>query len=338
MNSIDPKEARFYELHDDKSISCLLCPRTCTIKQGEKGFCSARKNIDGNLIASTYAKITSMNVDPIEKKPLNHFLPGSASLSVGSAGCNLGCDFCQNWSISKNDIADIHYSVIEPENLTDLALRQRCPSISYTYNEPTIFAEYVIDASRLAREKGVRNVMVTNGYVSKTAISQLYENIDAANVDLKAFDNDFYRKRCDARLQPVLDNLVQLNKSGIWIEITTLLIQGLNDSEKMIKEECKWIVQNLGQDVPVHFSAFHPDYRLLHIERTKAAALRRAKEIAIAEGIKYVYEGNVTGDGNNTYCPACGNILIRREWFDIAENNIVDSRCSCGEKIAGVFI
>jgi pyruvate formate lyase activating enzyme len=325
---------------DGDKILCTLCPRYCKIGDGQPGFCFIRQNIDGKLYSIGYGRPTGFAIDPIEKKPLNHFLPGSTILSFGTAGCNLGCKFCQNWSMSKAKLDDLNSLEASPEDVVNLAKRYGTPSIAYTYNDPTIFGEYVIDISKIAREEGIKSVMVTAGYIDKEARKDVYKYIDAANVDLKGFTERFYWKNTYSHLDDILDTLVWLkNETDVWFEITTLLIPDENDSTEEIKQECDWILKNLGDTIPLHFTAFHPDFKMRDRERTPERTLTRARKIAMDMGIKSCYVGNVHNtEGQTTYCPNCKVKLIKRDWHSVISNKLVNGTCkSCGEKIAGVF-
>jgi pyruvate formate lyase activating enzyme len=332
--------AKWWEPADGDKILCTLCPRYCKIGVGQPGFCYIRQNIDGKLYSIGYGRPTGFAIDPIEKKPLNHFLPGSTILSFGTAGCNLGCKFCQNWSMSKAKLDDLNSLEASPEDVVNLAKKYDTPSIAFTYNDPTIFGEYVIDISKIAREEGIKSVMVTAGYIDKEARKDVYKYIDAANVDLKGFTERFYWKNTYSHLDDVLDTLVWLkNETGVWFEITTLLIPGENDSSEEIKQESDWILKNLGDSVPLHFTAFHPDFKMRDKERTPEKTLTRARKIAMNMGIKYCYVGNVHNtEGQTTYCPSCKEKLIKRDWHSVISNKVVNGSCkSCGEKIAGIF-
>lgn len=334
------QEARWWEYDERGKILCTLCPRFCHINTGQVGFCYIRKNIDNKLYTLGYGHPTGFAVDPIEKKPLNHFLPGAPILSFGTAGCNLGCKFCQNWSISKAKLDQVRSLSMSPDDVVNLAVKNDCPSIAYTYNDPTIFAEYVIDISRNARKRGIKNVMVTAGYITTSAREEVYEFIDAANVDLKAFSENFYHKLTFSHLQPVLDTLLWLrHETDIWFEITNLIIPGENDSLEEIREMCVWIHENLGDEVPLHFTAFHPDFKLRDKPRTPAAILDHARAMALEIGLKYVYVGNVHNPaGQTTYCLSCGIELIRRDWHSVLVNLVGKGFCpECGAKIAGRF-
>ena len=332
--------AKWWEPTDNDKILCTLCPRYCKIGDGQPGFCYIRQNIGGKLYSIGYGRPTGFAIDPIEKKPLNHFLPGSNILSFGTAGCNLGCKFCQNWSMSKAKLDDMHSLDVSPEGVVELAKSYGTPSIAYTYNDPTIFGEYVIDISKIGREEGIKSVMVTAGYIDKEARKDVYKYIDAANVDLKGFTERFYWKNTYSHLNDVLDTLIWLkNETDVWFEITTLIIPDENDSPEEIKLECDWILKNLGDRVPLHFTAFHPDFKMLNKERTPEKTLTTARKIAIDLGIKYCYVGNVYNkEGQTTYCPNCNEKLITRNWHSVISNKIVNGCCkSCGEKIEGVF-
>jgi pyruvate formate lyase activating enzyme len=332
--------ARWWQKTENEKILCTLCPRYCKIGPGQAGFCYIRQNINGTLVSTGYGHPTGFAVDPIEKKPLNHFLPGTGILSFGTAGCNLGCKFCQNWSMSKAKLDDMNAMSVSAQEVVALAQRYHTPSIAYTYNDPVIFGEYVVDISRLARENGIKSVMVTNGYIDKEARKEVYAYVDAANVDLKAFTEDFYHKLTSAHLADVLDTLRWLkHETPVWIEITTLLIPGANDSPDEIARMCDWILADLGDDVPLHFTAFHPDFKMRDIPSTPASTLKKARKIALDRGIRYCYLGNVYDrEGQTTYCPQCKKPLIERDWHSIMKNDLKDGKCAfCGVAIPGVF-
>jgi pyruvate formate lyase activating enzyme len=332
--------AKWWEPTGGGKILCTLCPRYCKIGDGQPGFCFIRQNIDGKLYTIGYGRPTGFAIDPIEKKPLNHFLPGSSILSFGTAGCNLGCKFCQNWSMSKAKLDDENSLDVSPEGVVALAKSYGTPSIAYTYNDPTIFGEYVIDISKIAQEEGIKSVMVTAGYIDKEARKDVYKYIDAANVDLKGFTERFYWKNTYSHLDDVLDTLIWLkNETDVWIEITTLLIPDENDSPEEIKQECDWILENLGDSVPLHFTAFHPDFKMRDKERTPEKTLTKARKIAMDMGIKYCYVGNIHNtEGQTTYCPNCNEKLIKRDWHSVLSNKMKNGCCkSCGEKIEGFF-
>jgi pyruvate formate lyase activating enzyme len=333
------KEALWWQPEHDGRILCTLCPRFCRMGEGQAGFCYIRKNVGGKLFSLGYGTSTGFAIDPIEKKPLNHFLPGTGVLSFGTAGCNLGCRFCQNWSISKATLDKANSHEITPEEVIRLALRHKVPSIAFTYNDPVIWGEFVIDISRLARAQGLKSVMVTAGYITPQARPEVFRYIDAANVDLKGFTERFYHKITFSHLAPVLDTLKWLkSETDIWLEITNLVIPGENDGPDETKRLCDWVVANLGDGVPIHFTAFHPDFKLTDKPATPMATLKRTRAIALSAGVKFCYTGNVIDDdGQTTYCPRCGRALIRRSWHDIIEYRLQGSSCLCGETIPGQF-
>ena len=321
-------------------IVCDLCPRECRLGEEQRGFCFVRKNEGGEMVLTTYGKSTGFCIDPIEKKPLNHFLPGTPVLSFGTAGCNLGCKFCQNWDISKSREIEILSQNASPEAIVRAAKKSGCRSIAFTYNDPVIWAEYAIETAKIARAEGIKTVAVTAGYITPEARPEFFEFIDAANVDLKAFTDVFYRQLAYARLDPVLDTLKWLkHESNTWFEITTLIIPGQNDSPEEIGRMCDWVLDNLGDDVPLHFTAFHPDFKMRDIPATPHQTLIEARAIALDRGIKYAYVGNVLdGDRQNTYCPSCREIVIERNHYELGRYQIRDGGCAnCGEKIPGVF-
>ncbi len=340
MPQPEHKVAQWWRKLDNGKILCTLCPRYCKIGPEQSGFCFIRQNRDDKLVTTGYGHPTGFAIDPIEKKPLSHFLPGSTILSFGTAGCNLGCRFCQNWSISKARLDDLQSLSATPEQVVQLAQKHQTPSIAYTYNDPTIFGEYVIDISRLAREVNIRSVMVTAGYIDKEARKDVFKYIDAANVDLKAFTDRFYHKLTYSHLKDVLDTLIWIkNETDVWLEITTLLIPGENDSEDEIARMCEWILQNLGESVPLHFTAFHPDFKMVDKPHTRDLTLKSARKIALDSGILYCYVGNVHNrEGQTTYCPACKKPLIIRDWHSITNNQLNEDSCpDCGYRIAGIF-
>ncbi len=332
-------EARWWEAEANGRVHCFLCPRHCHIHSGQSGFCFIRTNQNGKLYSLGYGAPAALQVDPIEKKPLNHFLPGTRVFSMGTAGCNMGCFFCQNWDISKSRHDQVHSQPVPPEDVPLLALQNGCDSIAFTYNEPTIWGEYVIDICREARKYGLKTVMVTNGYITYEAFHDIYDHIDAANVDLKAFTETFYGKTTLTHLQPVLETLEWLKKeTPVWLEITNLMIPGLNDDPDETRKLAEWVLTHLGPDVPLHFTAFHPDFKLQDKPRTPSETLHRARAIAREAGLLYVYEGNIYSEAANTYCPNCAALLIRRSWHDVLENQIKHGSCSqCGFAIPGVW-
>jgi pyruvate formate lyase activating enzyme len=332
---------RWWHALEDGRIQCDLCPRDCKLHEGQRGACFVRKMQDGGMVLTTYGRSSGFCVDPIEKKPLNQFYPGSSVLSFGTAGCNLACKFCQNWDISKSREMDRLMDQATPDMIAAAALRLGCKSVAFTYNDPVIFAEYAMDVADACHAKGVKTVAVTAGYVHAEARREFYSKMDAANVDLKAFTDDFYFKLTGAHLQPVLDTLVYLAKdTDVWTEITTLLIPGKNDSDAELEAECKWLAENLGKDVPLHFTAFHPDWKMRDVPATPPATLTRARDIALRAGLRYVFTGNVHDEeGGTTYCPSCGEAVIVRDWYDIRAYHLTDSgACEhCGAQIAGRY-
>ena len=334
------KEAYLYEKANGKAVKCKLCAHRCTIAPGKEGTCRVRENRGGTLYSLVYGKAVARNVDPIEKKPFFHFLPGSSSFSIATVGCNFHCSYCQNFDISQmvRDENEIIGETLPPEDVVRLAVEYDCRSISYTYTEPTIFMEYAYDTACLAREKGLKNNFVTNGYMTEEALRFIHPNLDAANVDLKAFTDKFYTDMCGARLEPVLSSIAGMKRLGIWVEVTTLIIPTLNDSPHELREIAEFI-KGVGEEIPWHVSRFHPTCRVNDTPATPADILRKAREIGREAGLRYVYTGNIPGDdGENTYCYQCGKLLIRRYGFQVIENVIGDAKCpQCGAVIDGVF-
>lgn len=333
------KEALFYQKLDNKTVQCQLCPRRCTIPNGARGFCQVRENREGTLYTLVYAKPVAIHIDPIEKKPLFHFLPSTTAFSIATAGCNLRCKFCQNWQISQAKPEELEYTYLEPQDLVKKARESGAPTIAYTYTEPTIFYEYMLQIAKLAREQGIKNIMHSAGYINEAPLRQLAKFIDAANIDLKGFTNDYYAKMSEATLGPVLRSLKILKEEGVHLEITNLVLPGYNDDPETIKKMCLWIKENLGPDTPLHFSRFFPMYKLTNLAPTPVETLEKARKIALDCGLKYVYIGNLVGNlAENTYCPKCKSLLIERRGYFILQNNIEDGKCKfCGEKIAGVW-
>jgi pyruvate formate lyase activating enzyme len=332
---------RWWHALPDGRIQCDLCPRDCRLHEGQRGLCFVRKMQDGKMVLTTYGRSSGFCVDPIEKKPLNQFYPGTSMLSFGTAGCNLACKFCQNWDISKSREMDRLMDAATPGMIAQAAQRLGCKSVAYTYNDPVIFAEYAMDVADACRARGIQNVAVTAGYMHDAPRREFYARMDAANVDLKAFTEDFYFKLTGAHLAPVLETLEYLVKeTQVWTEITTLLIPGKNDSDAELQAECRWIRDHLGVDVPLHFSAFHPDWKMTDVPATPAETLTRAREIARLAGLRYVYTGNVHDvDGGSTYCPSCEKAVIERDWYDIRGYHLkADGACEfCGAKLAGRY-
>ncbi|HSB11244.1 MAG TPA: AmmeMemoRadiSam system radical SAM enzyme [Blastocatellia bacterium] len=337
----DVVATKYWHLLADGRVQCDVCPRFCRLHEGQRGMCFVRARENDQVVLTTYGRSSGFCVDPIEKKPLNHFLPGTPVLSFGTAGCNLACKFCQNWDISKSRETDTLADAALPEKVARVAEKLDCRSVAFTYNDPTIFLEYAIDTARACHERGIKAVAVTAGYICPEPRLELYRHIDAANVDLKAFTERFYKQICAAELQPVLETLVYLKReTSVWLEITTLLIPGENDSDSEIDEMTQWVVENLGPDVPMHFTAFHPDYKMLDVPPTPAASLTRARHIAMRNGVRYAYTGNVHDEeGESTYCHHCGAVLIGRDVYVLGEWNLNENGCCkfCGTSAAGVF-
>ena len=329
----------WHRLADDR-VQCDVCPRFCTLREGQQGLCFVRAREGGEVVLKTYGRSSGFCVDPIEKKPLNHFLPGSSVLSFGTEGCNLSCKFCQNWDISKSrEIAKLSDEA-SPELIARAAKSLGCRSVAFTYNDPTIFLEYAIDVAKACHAIDIRTVAVTAGYICEEPRKDLYEHIDAANVDLKAFTEKFYWEVTGGHLQPVLDTLVYLKKqTKVWLEITTLVIPGLNDSDQEIADMSRWVVENLGPDVPMHFTAFHPDWKMLDTRPTPPATLMHAREIALKAGVRYAYTGNIDHpEGGSTFCHRCAAELIGRDGYALTHWTLEDGACrSCGEPCAGFF-
>jgi pyruvate formate lyase activating enzyme len=325
----------------DGRVQCDVCPRACKLREGQRGLCFVRGRVDGQVVLASYGRSSGFCVDPIEKKPLNHFLPGSAVLSFGTAGCNLACRFCQNWDISKSREVDTLSSAASPEALATAAERLGCRSVAFTYNDPVIFMEYAMDVADACRERGIRAVAVSAGYINEAPRAEFYRHMDAANIDLKAFTDPFYEKITFARLGTVLETLEYLRHgTGVWFEITTLLIPGHNDSDAEVASECEWLLDHLGPDVPLHFTAFHPDFKMRDVPATPPATLRRARRIALDHGLRHVYTGNVHDpDGQTTQCGACGEPVVVRDWYEINSYRITDRGCcgSCGAPVPGVY-
>ncbi len=330
------REARFFEPFGDNLVRCTICPRRCVIKPGERGFCGTRENRDGRLYTLTYGELTALAVDPIEKKPLFHFYPGSLAFSISSLGCSFTCPWCQNWELSQSRPGEIPTRYVEPEEVVSLAKRRDCTSIAYTYNEPLINLEYVEDVARVARREGVKNVLVTNGYITLEALDEVVGLIDAANVDWKSFDERVYREYIKGDLKSVLDATVEMKRKGVHVEVTFLVIPELNDGPEEMRRMARYLVDNLGPDVPLHLSRFYPHYKFRFKPITPYETLVRNREIAQEEGVLYVYVGNVPGsDYESTFCPSCGRRVIGREGYTITGWNLTeDMKCKfCGETL-----
>ena len=332
---------RYWHMLDDGRIQCDVCPRACKLRDGNRGLCFVRANQGDRIVLTTYGRSSGFCIDPIEKKPLNHFLPGTPVLSFGTAGCNLACKFCQNWDISKSREIDTLADRASPEKIARVARELGCRSTAYTYNDPVIFMEYAIDVAQACHEAGINAVAVTAGYICKEPRAEFYRYMDAANVDLKAFTERFYWKIAGGHLQPVLETLEYLkHETDVWFEITNLLIPDENDSDSEIEAMTQWVVEHLGPDVPMHFTAFHPDWKMLDKPHTPPATLTRARNIAMKNGIRYAYTGNVHDEaGGSTYCHRCGKKLIGRDWYEITEWNLTGSGCcpSCHTECPGVL-
>lgn len=332
---------KYWRLLEDGRVQCDVCPRLCKLHEGQRGLCFVRARQNDEVVLTTYGRSSGYCIDPIEKKPLNHFLPGTPVLSFGTAGCNLSCQFCQNWDISKSREMDTLADAASPSAIARAAHKLACRSVAFTYNDPTIFLEYAIDVAQACREMGIRTVAVTAGYICEEPREEFYRYIDAANVDLKGFTERFYHQICAGHLQPVLDTLVYLkHHTDVWFEITTLLIPGENDSDSELEEMTQWVVENLGPDVPMHFTAFHPDWKMLDKPATPPSTLTRARQIAIKNGVRYAYTGNVHDEqGGSTYCHSCGHRLIGRDWYVLSEWNLKADGCCkfCGARCRGIF-
>jgi pyruvate formate lyase activating enzyme len=332
---------RYWHRLEDGRVQCDLCPRFCKLHEGQRGLCFVRGRIENQIVLTTYGRSSGFCVDPIEKKPLNHFLPGTPILSFGTAGCNLFCRFCQNWDISKSREMDTLADAASPETIAKSARDLGCRSVAFTYNDPVIFHEYAIDVAQACHELGIKSVAVTAGYVCEEPRREFYRYMDAANVDLKAFTERFYHELTSSHLQPILDTLIYLKQeTSVWFEITTLLIPGENDSDEELEAMTQWVVEHLGPDVPIHFTAFHPDFKMMEIPPTPPETLTRARRIALKNGIRYAYTGNVHDPaGDSTYCHSCGNRLIGRDWYRLTAWNLTEKgTCgNCGTVCAGVF-
>lgn len=335
------KATQYWRKLEDGRVQCEVCPRFCKLRNGQQGLCFVRACENDRIVLNTYGRSSGFCIDPVEKKPLNHFMPGTPVLSFGTAGCNLACKFCQNWDMSKSREMDKLADEASPEKLAEVAEQTGCKSIAFTYNDPVIFLEYAVDAALAAREKHIKSIAVTAGYVCPEPRAKFFEHMDAANVDLKAFSERFYHKICGGHLEPVLETLKYLkHETSVWLEITTLLIPGENDSSEELEAMTQWVAENLGPDVPLHFSAFHPDYKMINHPNTPVETLSRARDIAISAGLHYVYTGNVHDSaGGSTYCPHCATRLIERDWYQLGEWKLDSQSCcnKCGTWIAGVF-
>ena len=330
-------EALYWRKLPDLAVQCELCPRRCVLKPGQRGQCKVRENRDGKLYSLVYGKPSAVHIDPIEKKPFFHVAPSSSVFSIATVGCNLRCIFCQNWQISQTSPEETRYYDMEPAQTVDALTKTGSRIIAYTYTEPTVFYEYMLDTARLIKEQGFFNTMHSCGYINPAPLKELLKYMDAINIDLKGFNERFYRKMSSGRLGPVLETLKTIKQEGVWLEITNLIIPGANDDPEDIRKMCEWIKENLGEDTPLHFGRFFPNYKLINLPPTPTETLERSRQIALDVGLKYVYIGNLPGNpAENTYCPECGELLVKRVGYIVEENNIIDSKCKfCGYKIAG---
>ncbi len=332
---------RYWQRLPDGRVQCDVCPRECKLNDGQRGLCFVRANDGGKMVLTTYGRSSGFCVDPIEKKPLNHFLPGTPILSFGTAGCNLTCKFCQNWDISKAREIDRLNDAADPDMIARAAVQLGCRSVAFTYNDPVIFLEYAVDVAKACHARGLKTVAVTAGYINPEARAEFYAHMDAANVDMKAFTEDFYHRLCGAHLEAVKDTLVYLrHETDVWFEVTTLLIPGENDSPEEIDAQSRWMMEALGPDVPLHFSAFHPDWKMRDKDNTPPATLTRARDIAVKNGLRYVYTGNVHDPaGGSTYCSGCGALLIGRDWYELSTWALTpEGHCrECGTPLPGRF-
>ncbi|MFA5985492.1 MAG: AmmeMemoRadiSam system radical SAM enzyme [Methylococcaceae bacterium] len=339
--STDTVTTQYWHALEDGRIQCDLCPRFCKLHSGQRGLCFIRQNMDGQLLMLSYGRSSGFVIDPIEKKPLNHFLPGTPVFSFGTAGCNLACKFCQNWDISKSRKMDALMANAAPESIAQTALRLGCDSVAYTYNDPVVFHEYAIDTAQACKALGINSVAVSAGYVCAQPRAEFYANMDAANIDLKAFNERFYHELTGSHLQPVLETLLYIKQeTSVWLELTTLIIPGENDTDAEIEAMTQWLVENLGPDVPLHFSAFHPDWKMRNKPATTKQALLHARQIALKNGLHYVYIGNAHDKAaDSTYCQHCGQLLIGRDWYVLSDWHLTAlGQCQfCGTTCAGVF-
>ncbi|HOT98436.1 MAG TPA: AmmeMemoRadiSam system radical SAM enzyme [bacterium] len=332
-------EARYYKKLPNRKIQCTLCPRGCLIDDLERGYCGVRENRSGTYYSLVYGRPCSIHVDPIEKKPFFHFLPARKALSLATAGCNVFCKFCQNWEISQSRPEQVESVSMPPDQVATLAVRQNCPVLAFTYNEPVVFAEYMSDIARAAGQHSLRSVMISNGYIQKEPMLDLCKILAAVKIDLKAFSERFYRELVDGQLQPVLDTLILLRQQKIWFEVVYLVLPGENDAPEEIAALCRWMIAQLGPDVPLHFTRFYPQYRMTNLPPTPIKTLQQVRNIALEAGVHFVYTGNVPGDaGENTYCPGCGKLLIGRMGYTVTENHLKSGNCpGCGRSIPGVW-
>jgi len=333
------REAGFYQKLPERAVQCKLCPRECVVAEGERGFCRVRENRQGTYYTLVHSRVVAAHVDPIEKKPFFHFLPGALAFSIATGGCNVNCKFCQNWEISQARPEQLRAIDLPPKELAQAAKQNECPILAYTYSEPVVFSEYVLDAAEAGRAQDLRSVVVSNGFIQQEPLLRLCERVDAIKIDLKSFSEQYYREVVRGALQPVLETLVTVRRHARWMEIVYLVVPTLNDGEAEFRGVARWIKANLGSDVPVHFTRFYPQYLLTNLPPTPVETLERAKAIADAEGLQYVYVGNVPGHpGENTYCPKCHALLIERAGFTIAHMHLKNGKCKqCGQAVPGVW-
>jgi len=338
-NQLSKVEAKYYEKLKHKEIRCKLCPRECLVGDKERGYCGVRENQEGVYYTLVHSIVCSANVDPIEKKPFFHFLPATTAFSIATAGCNMNCKYCQNWQISQVRPEQVDNYHLPPELVADYAEQKGCRSIAYTYSEPIVFYEYMLDCAKEGKKRGIKSAVITAGYINHDPLVELCKEVDAIKIDFKGFTEEFYKNICRSELKPVMDRLVDLAKIGIWFELVYLMVPTLNDDMKDIKRMCRWIFKDLGPNVPLHFSRFHPTYLLKNLPPTPVSSLERARETALEAGLRYVYIGNVFGhEAENTYCPNCKNKIVGRNGYIITQINIKDKRCKfCGEIIPGVW-
>lgn len=338
FSSADFYPARYYEKLENKMVRCNLCPNQCILSEGQIGVCRARKNIEGELYSLVYGKVVAVHLDPIEKKPLYHFLPGSKTYSIATVGCNLRCKFCQNWQIAQVFPWEVETEDMTPQEVVDEALKSGAPSIAYTYTEPTAFYEYMLETAKLARENGLKNVVISAGYINPQPLRELLQYIDAYKIDLKGFNDRFYQEMTAGHVGPVLEAMKIIKEEGVWLEVVNLVIPGENDSEEELKDLILWVKDNLGSDTPLHFTRFHPDYKLLNLPATPIETLKKAREMALNLGLKYVYTGNIYDpEGSTTYCPESGEAVIDRQGFFLVKNELENGQCPTGEKIPGIW-
>lgn len=333
------QEAMYYKQMPDARVECELCPRGCKVADLERGYCGVRENRGGKYYTLVHSRVCSLNTDPIEKKPLFHYLPGTRAYSIATAGCNIECKFCQNWQISQFRPEQLNNIKITPKEVVDFAQEKKCNTIAYTYSEPVVFYEYMHDTAIIGKRKGVGSVMISNGYIKKEPLVELCRELSAVKIDFKAFTEKFYKETCSGELKPVLETLLTLKETGIWFEIVMLLIPTLNDSEKELRDMCSWINENLGPDVPIHFSRFHPTYKIKNLPPTPTKTLEKARNIAIETGLNFAYTGNVPGHpGESTYCPDCKEIIIKRVGYTILQYSLNGNKCgNCNHIIPGVW-